>query len=387
MKQRWRNFARRFWIGQVNLYRLGSLFWREFRELLNDRLTLALLILLPTLMLFTFTYAITTEISNYPLAVVDNDRTELSRGLISGIGATNAFEIIDCPTQEQALEDLGGGEIGAALILPPGFSESIQAGETGIAQLLTDGVDPVVARTARAYISGSVSLIARDIQTGQGVRPPTANIEVDIRPLFNPQLRSEPFMIPGILGYLTTFLTVVVMSLSIVRERENGTFEGMMVTPITPWEVILGKVMPMALVSLIVSMLIITLGWIAFGVAPQGSPLLILIVVLVYLHCCMAYGLLISNKARTSSEAVQLTVLVVIPQLQLSGFIFPVEALGTPFQYLAELIPLTHFNRIIRAVYLSGADMSHIWLEFLIMLVLMAFFFTLAARSIRRQAL
>ncbi|MFQ5456826.1 MAG: ABC transporter permease [Myxococcota bacterium] len=411
--------------------RLRTLMWREFTELARDPFTLLILTIFPLLMIAMLSYALTTEVRNLPLGVFDADQSEPSRGLLSAIESTGYFRMVPLESLARLRSEMASTGLAAALIIPPGFSSDLARGRVTRIQALFDGTETVISANADGIIAATVhafeqKLHARNprvVPIAGGVPPPFGlapgeidqeggNVEAlprrgDVarpagagsdlarargvgavrvvqRNLFNPGMRATDFTLPGLIGFITTFLCILTTALAIVRERQAGTFEQLRVTPVTTIEIIIGKIVPLGLVYLADTLLLMLIGVTVFDVWPRGSILLLLTVTSLYLLLNLSIGLLISSAAPTPDQAVQMTVLVVVPQLSLSGLVFPIHSMPDWARALVEVIPLAHYLRIIRGIYLSGSGIVDIWLELAVLLVFLAFFMARVSRSLSK---
>jgi ABC-2 type transport system permease protein len=413
------------------LGRLRTLIWREFTELLRDPFTIVILVVLPLLLIAMLSFALVTEVRGLPLGVFDADRSQQSRRLLGAIGATGYFKMIPLSGVADIRSKMASGDLAAALVIPPDFSSTLARGRTARVQAIFDGTETVIAANADGLIEATLAAFQGDLQASRPRDVPIATglgaaagprageqdqeggnvraaprrgdaadpsrsgddlsrargagpIRIVQRNLFNPGLRGTDFTIPGLIGFISTFLCILTTALSIVRERQAGTFEQLRVTPVTPIEIILGKILPLGLVYLLDACLLMALGWLLFDVWPRGSILLLLGVTGLYLLLNLCWGLLISAAAPTPDQAVQMSVLVVVPQLSLSGFVFPIHSMPDWARYLVEAIPLAHYLRIIRGIYLTGAGLAEIWLELLVLMGFLALFLWRVDRSLEK---
>jgi ABC-2 type transport system permease protein len=222
--------------------------------------------------------------------------------------------------------------------------------------------------------------------TERHLRPqPIATVTTERRVLFNPTLSGPIFMIPGLLGLIPMFVTVLATTLVVVRERDAGTLEQLLVTPVSATEVVLGKVLPFMVVGMLAVLLIMGVGWLFFGLTPAGNIALLLAVTPAFLLICLSIGLLVSSIAHSSADAVERSILIMVPQLFLSDAIFPLSLMTWPFRAIGELVPLTHFLRITRGVYLKGQGVADLWGETLILLGFLLFFLVRARQAIKQQ--
>ncbi len=339
----------------ASLGRLLMLVRRERRELLRDRLSLAILLALPLASLVLFTFALVTEVRNMPLAVFDAADTPPSRAVVQAIRATGYFDVRPVPSLAALRTDLSAGTVGAALVIPPTVDERFAEGDHPEAQLLLDGAEAILAANAEAILTTTAGAlrVRRDPRTAD--EPEVGRVRLVERALYNPALDSAHYMIPGLLGYIFTFLAILVAAVAIVRERVAGTFEQLMLTPVRPWEIIGAKLAVLGAALLVDEAIVMVLGGLGFGVWPRGSVVLLFATTALYLLVTLAIGLVISASSRTPDEAVQKSLVASAPLLNVSGLVFPVASMPSGFQAFAKAFPVYHYLRTARAIYLTGA--------------------------------
>ena len=376
---------------RTKLARLLTLLWRESLELRRDRFTLGVLFLMPVLQLVLFSYIITTDFDHLPLGVLDQSRTRHSRDLLQAIEATGYFTILPLRDLDEIHHMFGREQSRAALVIPSNFSETIVNGKEVRLGLLLDGSDTTLSTSTEGFLTAiattyyTQSRLERTPLTERNLRP-VGQVTTTRRVLFNPSLSGTAYMIPGLLGLITLFVTVLNTTLAMVRERDAGTLEQLLVTPVTSTEVVFGKILPFGGVALVAAILIVVVGWLFFGVIPKGSLLLLLAVTPIFLLIGLSIGLLISNSATSSGEAVERSVLTMVPQLMLSDAIFPLSLMATPFQIIGELIPLTHYIRITRGIYLKDQGLDELWIEIAFLVGFLVLLLVRAAKGIQKQA-
>jgi ABC-2 type transport system permease protein len=342
--------------------RLCVLVRRERIELLRDRISLAILVGLPLVTLVLFTFALATDVKHMRLAVFDAADSPRSRAIVQAIRSTGYFDVRYAASLAAARAALAGGAVGGALVIPPDVEERFARGEVAEAGLLLDGAQALLAANAEEILAATVA--AFDVQVRRDVAapvpPPPGDwpvgwVQVVQRALYNPRLDSEHYMIPGLLGYIFTFLTILVAAVSIVRERVVGTFEQLMVTPVRPWEIIGAKLIVLAAALLVDDAIVMVMGGAFFGVWPRGSVLLLLATTALYLLVTLSIGLIISAGSQTPDEAVQKSLVASTPLLNISGLVFPVTSMPYGVQLFAKALPVYHYLRASRAIYLTGA--------------------------------
>jgi ABC-2 type transport system permease protein len=372
--------------------RLRTLLWREFVELRRDRFTLIILILIPLFQITLLAYAITTDFDCLPLCTLDRAHTRESRRLLSDITATGYFTLV--PVRDlDAIPSLFGRErCRAALLIPADFSELITNGKEVRLGLLLDASDTTLATSTEGFLTAIArtfythTRLERTPLTERNLRPTTTGVvTTKRRVLFNPTLSGTHYTIPALLGMIALFLTVLITALALVREREAGTLEQLLVTPVTPTEVVLGKILPFGVVAMGAIVLSIILGWVVFDVVPAGSVVLLLAVTPIFLLIGLSMGLLISSLAHSSVDALERSILIMVPQLMLSDFLFPLSLMLLPFRVIGELLPITHYLRFTRGIYLKGQGIDELWPEVAILCVFLFLLITAASRTIKKQ--
>ncbi len=341
--------------------RLIPILRKEFIHILRDPRSLAIMFAIPIVQLIMLGYAVTTDIRHMQIAVYDSDRTPESRQLIDAYRASDLFVVrAYVSSQEEMAALLDSGQVRGGIIIPAGYGDDLARGETGQVAFLIDGSDPTAATTifAASQSVGQAQSI-KVIQQRLGVDPSElGGIEVRPRVWYNPELKSSNFMIPALIGLILQMLTILFTSLSIVREREQGTIEQLVVTPIRSWELVIGKILPYVVVSFFDLAEIMVIGVVWFGVPMRGSVLLLALTSILFLLTTLGQGLLISTVAKSQMEAMMLTFLVSLPAIFLSGFLFPLEAMPGWLQALSYLIPLRYMLVIIRGIILKGAGIE-----------------------------
>lgn len=375
--------------------RLITLMRREARATLRDPFTLTVLIAVPLAAMLMFGFTISTDVHDLALGVLDESQTAASRRLTADVTAQGDFRIRLLPSRAAIERALVGGEISAAMIIPPTFDRALREPAPGDVaaqvQLLYDAAETVVAGNAEGYLRGLIrasvaALRAEQRGPDRAGREPSRGIEVVPRVLFNPTLDGVPYMVAGTFGFVLTFLTTLITAVSIVNERLQGTFEQLQVTPATSLEIFLGKILPLGGVFAVDVVLMVVSAGLLMRVWPHGSALFFIIVSSFYVLTSLALGLLISATSKTAAEAVQKTVLTSIPLVQLSGFAFPIHNMPMPVQWLAELFPATHYIRVSRAIYIRGAGPFDLLPELALLVVFGVLLVAFSLRSIEARA-
>jgi ABC-2 type transport system permease protein len=362
---------------------LWPMLWKELVQMRRDRFTLGMLIGIPAFQLLLFGFAIRMEVRHLPAVVLDESKTTESRALTQAMVNTGNFDLVGpVANREEMRRVMERGDARAAIVIPPGFETDLKRRRTAAAQVIIDAADPLASQAAIS--AAALASAARNA----ALAPPTARIgrlEVRVRPWYNPALESSLYIVPGVAGLILTLTLSAITSMSIVRERERGTLEQLIVTPVTRVGLMLGKILPFALVGYVQITVILLLGRFVFHVPVRGSVLLLYAVTLPFILASLALGLFISTAVKTQIQAMQLSFLVILPSVLLSGFMFPREAMPTAAQWIGGAIPLTYFLRILRGVLLKGTGIEAIWKDVLTLCAFALVLITLSAMRFRKS--
>lgn len=368
--------------------RLVSIIRKEFIHIIRDPRTLVIMFLIPIIQLILLGYAATNDIRRLNTGVYDGDKSEQSRQLIQGFQSSDYFSISNYVSNETELATLlDNGTIRAGLIIPTGYADKLARGDTAQAAVIIDGSDPSVA--SAAFSASQLVGQAQGIQIAQqrlGIDVTRlAGIEVRPRVWYNPELKSSNYMIPGLIGMILQFLTGLFTALTIVREREQGTIEQLVVTPIQPWELIVGKIVPYVFIAFFDLAEVLAFGVIVFGVPIRGNLLLLFMISLIFLLSTLGQGLLISSITKTQQEAMLMTFLVLFPGIFISGFFFPLEAMPGWLQVLSYVVPLRYMLIIIRGIILKGVGLPSFPEQVILLLILGPLILFAASRRFRKS--
>ncbi len=370
--------------------RLMSIIRKEFIQIFRDVRTLAMILVIPIMQLFLLGYSATNDVRNIPLAVLDQSRSAESRALLDSYRAADYFRIAYSVTSEAEIETLiSAGHARAAVIIPPDYAQRINDGNAQVAFIL-DGSDPTSASTALSaalLISQAHStelLTQRFASTASNLRlqPP---VQVRTTVWYNPDMISAHFMIPGVIGMILYAIAAILTATSVVRERERGTIEQLIVTPIRSWELIVGKLMPYVILGFFNTIEVLAVGHWWFGMPIRGDLGLILILSVIFLTTGLGIGLFASTIANTQQEAMLTVWMTLLPSIFLSGFFFPLEAMPTFLRWLSYLMPLRYYLVIIRALLLKGVGIEMIWRDVLAMTLFAIGIMTAAALRFRKR--
>jgi ABC-2 type transport system permease protein len=364
---------------------------KEFIHIIRDPRTLAVMFIAPLMQLILFGYAATSDVRNVPMAVFDQDRTPQSRHLVAAFVQSGQFTIARHVGSEQELARMvDAGQARAGLIIPPNYGADLLGGQGAQVAFVLDGSDPSVASTAlsSARLIGQVE--ATNVQQqalarrgGSVVLAPM--MEVRPRVWYNPDMASAVFMVPALIGLILQMQATLLTSSAIVRERERGTIEQLIVTPIRSWELILGKILPYILLAFFNTIEVLLVGTLVFGVPVRGSLALLLALSGVFLATSLGIGLFISTVAKTQQEAMMLTWFTLLPTVFLSGFFFPLAAMPPALQAISRLIPLRYYLIIIRSILLKGVGAESLIPEIAALAVFGVLILTAAALRFRKR--
>ncbi len=368
--------------------RLLYIVYKECIHIVRDPRTLAVMFLMPVMQLLLLGYTVTTNVEHIRTLVFDQDRTRESRDLIQAYQASNYFDITSYVGSERELRRLmDAGRFRAGLIIPPGYGHDVEKKGNAQISIVIDGSDPTIANTA--FAAAQMVAQAQSLDFAQkriGVSLETLpGIEVHTDVWYNPEMDSVNFMIPGLIALILQFLTTLFTSLSIVREREQGTIEQLIVTPIKPPELILGKAIPYVGISFLNLAEILIIGVLWFGVPIHGSVALLLAISTLFLLTTLGLGILISTIARTQQEAMFLSFFTMLPSLFLGGFLFPLEAMPQALQVISYVVPLRYMLTVVRGIVLKGAGLRILSGEVLAIAIFGAVIFGVAVRRFRKR--
>lgn len=335
---------------------LPATMYKEFIHLRRDPATLVLTLIIPVLQLVLFGYAINTDVKNIPTVVYDLGRGRQSREMITALRNTEYFRIVGEVYSDRALNDaIVAGRAKVGFKIPVDFSERLLSGAQATVLVLIDGSDSTIAMNALNVAN------ALGLRTSLEQIDASPSVEVRPKMLFNPDLKSSHFIIPGLIGIIMQNITVLLTAFAIVRERERGTMEQLLVTPIRPLGLMLGKMVPYGILGFVETCLVLVIMRFIFGVPLRGSVVLLLALSFLFLLPSLGIGLFISTVAENQAQAYQMAFFIILPSILLSGFMFPREAMPAVMYYLGFLLPVTYFLEILRGVILRGAGLAHLW--------------------------
>jgi ABC-2 type transport system permease protein len=359
--------------------RIGAIAGKEILQLRRDRLTFGMIVGVPVLQLTLFGYAINQDVRHLSAGVADLAGTQLSRSVVEDAVASQVVDVVEVAASPEALlERLRQGRISIGIVLPPDFDRLVAEGRVPPAQLLVEASDPATLGAARG-------LARMPVGVRGPLRPDRAVETFEVLPLYNPERRSAVQIVPGLVGVILTMTMVLFTAVAIVRERERGNLELLIATPVRPVELMAGKILPYVVIGLVQVALVLTVGASVFDVPIRGRLLDIAAASLVFVVASLTLGLLISTVARTQFQAFQLTFFTFLPQILLSGFMFPFDAMPQPARWIAEILPLTHFLRVIRGIVLRAASLPDVARDIWPLLVFATVFLTASVLRFRKR--
>jgi ABC-2 type transport system permease protein len=369
----------------------GGGFWRktwamlvkEFIQLKRDRVSFAMIIMIPLVQLMLFGYAINTNPRNLPTAVLMQESTDLSRSILAALENTKYFRVTQLPHSEAEVDELlASGTVLFAIEIPAKFERSVRRGDKPAMLVIADATDPVASGTAL----GALNMVLQTALSHDRAVPasPTMPFEIRTHARYNPAAVTALNIVPGLVGTILTLTMLIFTALSVTREIERGTMENLLSMPITPVEIMLGKIIPYVLVGFVQAALIIGIGVTLFGVPIVGSLAVLAALSTLFIATNLSIGYTFSTVAQNQLQAMQMSMMFFLPNILLSGFIFPFAGMPIWAQWIGETLPLTHYIRIVRSIMLKGSNLSDLHYDAIAMFVLMLIAMTIAVTRFRR---
>lgn len=343
--------------------RIRAVAYKEFLHVLRDRRTLMMIILMPLFQLVIYGYGIDNDVKHMAMVVYDEDRTSLSRKLVEALVQSSYFDLKDrVDSPEELRKALDRGNAKAGLHIPPTFTRDLLAGRPGDLQMVVDGSDSNPANTA---VNTSRAVIEAFMQK-EGLIPVSV-VPIDFKPRlwYNPDLKTAFFFLPGLVGFLLQALVPMITASAIAREKERGNIEQLLVTPIKPYEIMIGKLVPYVCIGLIIATTIVAGSCLLFEVPVRGSLMTLFVLTFLFLIVCLGFGLFASTIAENQNQAAQIVLLIIPPSILLSGYIFPRETMPLPIYVVSFIFPLTYFVQIMRGIMLKGLGYVDLWPQIL----------------------
>jgi ABC-2 type transport system permease protein len=372
------------------LKRLKPIIIKEFRQIRRDKRVLAILTLFPALLMLLNGYALNSDVQHVRMAVCDQEKSRESREFTDAFVTSGYFDYVAMPgSSGEAGRMLNDGDVRLALIIPPDFSHKLLSGEPSEVQVLVDGMDANYATTVVGYVQAVSLEYSRDImlksmaKTGRGSYIP---IDYEARIWYNPELKSSKFLVPGMIGFVLAITAVIATSLSIVKEKERNTMEQIVVSPISPVELIVGKMIPYALISLVAAALVLTAGYFLFDVAIKGSILLLFFTTLIFIVAALSIGLYVSAISATQMVAFQLAALMAtLPTMMFSGFMFPIRSMPWWLQIFSNITPAKYYLVILRGIILKGVGLTAWWPQVVYLMMFTIVMLFLSVRQFKKS--
>ncbi|WP_019499834.1 ABC transporter permease [Pseudanabaena sp. PCC 6802] len=362
--------------------RFWALVQKEIGQILRNKQLLILLIVPPTVQLLLYGFALNPDVHNIKLGVVDYAQVSASRELVSALTENKLFVVDTYPANEKQLSQMvETGAIAAGMIIPSDFNRKINAGKSADIQIFIDGVDANTAGIANGYISQIVNRYNRQLSGGQITPAVTAQVVF----LYNPGLNSSWFFVPGVMGLVLTLIGTLVSAVTVVREKDTGTLEQLLMTPAEAWEILLAKIVPLFFLLMGDVMLALILGTVVFGLPFRGSFLLFVGLSSLYLFVGIGLGIMLATVSQSQQQVVLTAFFINLPMVQTSGAIAPIETMPTFFQILSLLNPLRHYITIVRGILLKGVGLEVLWMHVLALLAFAVVLMAIAISKFRSQ--
>jgi ABC-2 type transport system permease protein len=356
-----------------SLRRIRAIATKEVRQLRRDRLTIGMVIGIPLIQILLFGFAINLDVRGLSAGVADQAGTARSRALVADLEATQVIRVTaSAPTAQALMTMMRRGEITVGVFIPSDFERRLEDPEREAAQLLVDGSDPTLLSVAQRLLEMPVT---------QAAAPPV----FALRNFYNPERRSAVQIVPALIGVILTMTMILFTAVAIVRERERGNLELLITTPVTTLELMAGKLLPYIAIGLLQVTIVLFVGQWLFGVPFRGNVLDLYLAALVFIAASLTLGLLISAVAKSQFQAMQLTLFVFLPSILLSGFMFPFDGMPKVAQWIAEVLPLTHFVRLVRGIVLRGAALGELTAEVYALLAFLVVAMSLAVLRFRQR--
>ncbi|TFW32860.1 ABC transporter permease [Massilia horti] len=371
-----------------SLTRWWAIVLKEFLQLRRDRITFAMIIGVPIIQIALFGFAINTDPKHLPTAVIASDHSEFTRSFIAAMRNSEYFDIVETlPNEEAARRALLRGSVLFVLDIPVGFTRDLVKGSRPSLRIDADATDPVAVSSALGALPGLAQSVLQKDMTGalSGISPsgPPA-FDVQVHKLYNPESITQYNIVPGLMGVILTMTMVMMTGLAVTRERERGTMENLLAMPVLPLEVTTGKIVPYIAIGLVQVTIILLASRYVFRVPILGNMLTMYLVALLFIAASLAVGIMLSSLAQNQLQGVQLTFFYFLPNILLSGFFMPFAGMPLWAQWIGNALPLTHFNRLVRAILLKGAGWADLWPNVWPMLVFMVVVMAIAVRVYRR---
>ena len=372
------------------MIRLRALLLKEFIQMRRDRLTFGLMIGIPIFQLLMFGFAINTDVKHLPTAVFDQSHSAESRDLLESFSASGYFDLDIYAKSFKELNSLiDNGQAKVGIVLPPNFADEVRGGRSASVQVIVDASDSMAASSAISTAMTIGQLRSQNIMIKRleslGGRLSGLPYDIRIRPWYNPDFVTAFYMVPGIMGMILTMTMVMITSMAIVREREHGTLEQLIVTPMKSWELMLGKIIPYVFVGLVQAGVALMVGILVFDLPIRGNLVELFLYTLLFIVASLSLGMLISNFSKTQMQAMQLSFFIFLPSVLLSGFMFPREAMPEFFFQLGRLLPITFYLQIMRGIVLKGVGIAALWPQVLALVIYTSIVLSVSVVKFRKK--
>ena len=365
--------------------RILAIIRKEFIQISRDRLTVGIVFMMPMIQLILFGYAIQTEVKHISTAVFDQSLTAESRDLIDSFSASGYFSMNYTATSyDEVTRLIDSGQAKVGIIFPPDFAKELNRGESAPVQVIVDASDNLVSNQAQAA-ANTIGLLKSQQMIFQKIGNINMPYDIAVRPWYNPDGITAYYMVPALLGAIVTMTMVQLTSMAIVRERERGTLEQLLVTPVKAFELMIGKVVPNIVLGYTQITIALLVGSLVFGVPIRGSLLQLYLLTLFFVTASLGLGIMISNIAKTQMQASQMAALIFLPSIMISGFIFPRDAMPRIIYYIGAVIPLTYYLQIIRGIMLKGIGFSYLVGQVSALLVFSVIVLTIAVLNFKKK--
>lgn len=365
---------------------------KEFIQFSRDPKMFLMVFLAPVVQLILLGYAATFDVNTVHTAVYDSDHSQTARELVERLEKSGYFSIDYYINSYDELEELiEHGKVITGIVIPAGFESRLYSGEKPSLQAIFDGSDGNKASIAAGYIQSVIMSFSGDIMSemisARGNRIlPAGNLTAETRSWYNPELKTRNFIVPGIAGLLLMIITLILTSLAVVKEKEKGTLEQLIVTPVRPYQLIIGKLLPFTVIGLGITVIVLAATSLIFGIPVRGNVIFLLGSSLVYVLSLLGFGLFVSTISRTQQQAMMISIFtIMLPMVYLSGFVFPIENMPEIIQYVTYIIPLRYFITIIRGVILKGTSFAELWPDLAVLLSMGIFILIVSALRFRRK--
>ncbi len=362
---------------------IRAIIYKEFIHIIRDRRTIMLIVMMPFIQLMIYGYAINMDVKHLATVVRDEDRTYMSRRLIAAFESSGYFDVVKkIDSNEELYRFIDRGKAKAGILIPPNFTKDVLAGRGAKLQLLIDGTDSTPANVA---MNSSQAIVSSFMQK-EGLVPINV-LPIDFRPRlwYNPDLKSSFFMVPGLIGLLLQMIIPMITASAIVREKERGNIEQLLVTPIKPYELMIGKIIPYICIGMLIALTVIEVARFLFHIPIRGDMITLLLLTFLFLIVCLGIGLLASTVAENQQQASQMIMFFIAPSILLSGFIFPRETMPHFVFYISYFIPLTYFVIIVRGIILKGLGLFDLWDQVIPLFLLAVLIMILSIRRFHKR--